>query len=123
MSMTPGFLIKNGNSYVVAWRLSKSVYDSRKFSTLKEAVSFAKTDLNLSDSSHPTSNPNLEHLWVEQRFGDYALFWKTTGYRLLHRMTFQSPDDANFFADAFRRGHYTPSPFGHSLLLLPASVN
>lgn len=117
-----GFLVKDGNDYVVAWKVpleNQIQYRQEKFSSLNKALHFAKDSLLLDTGRNPISELEIEHLWVQDRFGMYQLLWKTNLAPILHRLSFSNSEEAKYFAAAFRRGSYSPSPFGHSILLLP----
>jgi len=116
-----GFLVKKGSEYVVAWRDvgTEQNYYYKTVSSLNEALEFANEALNLSASRNVISDAELEHIWMDERFGNYVLLWKTANIPYLHQLTFQNYHDAKYFSEAFRKGAYTPSPFGHSVLLLP----
>lgn len=113
-----GFLIKDGSHYVLAWKEEQAGYQSAVYSSLKDALKEAQ-DLHLAPGRNPISNNDVERVWVQDRFGAYTVFWKTISYSALNKLTFQSHADAVFFEDAFRRGSYTPSPYGHSVLFVP----
>ena len=122
-SVVLGFLVKNGNRYVIAWKDEYTGYDSHSYSTLKEALHFVHDDLKLSPGRNPLVDEEVEFVWLQERFGAYVLMWKTLNFSFLNRLTFQNEADANYFEDAFKRGSYTPSPFGHSVLFVPSQVN
>jgi len=118
-----GFLIKYGNEYLIAWKAVRDPdFNTRTYSKLSDAVAFANSELNLRISPVPMGKHEVENVWMEDRFGTYQVFWKTVDLDLLHRLTFNRRADAVFFANAFRRGDYTPSPFGHSILLKPVAA-
>lgn len=122
-SVVFGFLVKNGNRYVIGWKDEYTGLNSHTYGTLKEALHFLKDDLKLSRGRNPIVEQEVEFVWLQDRFGAYVLMWKTPNISFLNRLTFQSEADANYFEDAFKRGSYTPSPFGHSVLFLPTQVN
>ncbi|MBI4405240.1 MAG: hypothetical protein HY537_13845 [Deltaproteobacteria bacterium] len=116
-----GYLVKIGNSYLVAWKKAQSEYGYHSFSNLNEALDYSKQVLGLSEGRPVTSDIELERAWIQDRFGQYVVFWKTSFVPLLLQWSFIKEDDANYFYNAIRRGAYTPSPFGHSIMLIPAA--
>lgn len=117
-----GFLVKNGNHFTVAWRDSVAGYDSHDASPIDDALRFAKEELKLTAGINPFSEFELEHVWLEDRFGTTLVMWKTLGINFLNQITFNRKADALYFAAAFRQGSYSPSPFGHSILLTPVKA-
>lgn len=116
------FLIKNGNSYVIAWLNEKNENSEVVLPSLDAAIKYAKTELSLFPAT--TFQVELEHFWVQDRQGSYVLYWKTSQYNLLHHLTFNTLSDAKYFYEAFKTGAYSPSPYGHSLVLMPKfSIN
>lgn len=119
-SSTPvshAFLIKRGAEYVVFWS-QDGEYEFAAYNELKKAVAFAKTDLGLVKGA-TTGSAEIERLWTQDRSGSFVVFWKTFRFPHLNQLTFTRESEARFFAEAFRTGAYAPSPFGHSVLLLP----
>lgn len=116
-----GYLIKSGTSYHVAWRDQDLRLDLRTYPTLVEALNFANKELKLGNGPNPKWDDAVEFLDVRERAGTYVVLWKTFKYEFLNQMTFYRQADAQFFLSAFRRGHYSPSPMGHSIPLLPLS--
>lgn len=116
-----GFLIKNGAQYTVAWKQDNNEYHTRTYDTLRDALLFVREDLKLSNGRNPLPDHELEHVWLNNRFGNSVLLWKTLKFSYLNQLTFQNKDDARYFLDAFRQGSYAPSIFGHSILLVPKS--
>jgi len=115
-------LVKRGNSYLVAWK-SDSGYEKRNHDNLSDAIKFLNYELKLSRGKNPSVGGVLEHMWVQDRFGSYMLMWKTESLSYLNQISFNSRDDATFFANAFRAGSYAVTPFGHSVIFMPAEVN
>lgn len=111
------FLIKNGKSYIIAWQNDEKINQKIEVETLKEALEYASSYLKL----FPTRQNifELEHSWLADRDGKFVLFWKNAGYPFLHHLTFDTEKEAKFYFEAYRNGIYMPSPYGHSLLLLP----
>jgi len=114
-----GYLVKSKNEFIVAWKGNYSTYQYLSFGSLQDALNFARKDLGLKTATNPVRDLELEHVWLEDRFGAFSLLWKTTKLNFLHQLTFQNERVAEYFAQAFRQGAYAPSPFGHSILLLP----
>lgn len=114
-----GFLIKNGDHFTIAWRDTLHGYESQDVPTIEAALKFAREELKLSAAVNPLSEYELEHVWMQDRFGTYLVMWKSSGIQFLNQITFNRRADAMFFAAAFRQGSYSPSPFGHSVLLMP----
>jgi hypothetical protein len=114
------FLIKNGKDYVVFWS-EDGTYDSRHYSELRKAIDFAKMELGL-EQAPSTNGMDIERLWIQDRFGAFVVMWKTFRFPYLNQLTFNRESDAKFFEAAFRSGAYSPSPFGHSVLLLPTAA-
>jgi len=114
-----GFLVKNGNHFTISWRDQDDGYESHDVSSIDAAMQFARKELKLSAGINPISEYELEHIWMQDRFGTYLVMWKTAGIDFLNQITFNRKEDALFFAAAFRGGSYSPSPFGHSVLLTP----
>lgn len=114
-----GFLIKNGSQYTVAWKREKQDYETRDYASLKDALKFVRSELKLSEGRNPIPEHELEHVWVDSRFGGTVLLWKSLRYTFLNQLTFQNSEEAGFFLKAFRRGAYAPSIFGHSIVLTP----
>jgi hypothetical protein len=117
-SIVLGFLVKNGHQYVLAWKDADTGYDSRSFSTLKDALSYVH-ELHLTLGHNPLAEQEMERVWLQDRAGAYVLLWKTLHYSILNRLTFDRESDALFFEKAFQKGSYSPSPYGHSVLFLP----
>lgn len=117
--ITLGFLSRTGKEYKVVWREPGEGILERSFSELSRAIQFAKNTLNLRVGRNPKLDWELEYLDVQDRYGGYVLLWKTFEVNFLFQMTFQNQKDALYFAKAFREGSYSPSPVGHSILLLP----
>lgn len=115
---TVGFLLKLGSTYEVAWRTRPNEYYRLEFKDLDTALKFAEEELLLHRS--PIAVSDMERVWIQDRGGSFAVLWKTFATPYLNRWTFHREDDARFFADSFRQGGYYPSPFGHSLLLVPS---
>lgn len=113
-----GFLLKQGNGYQIAWRTRPKEYHRIEFKSLASALKFATEELELRGSSASISE--IERVWVQDRAGAFTVLWKTATTPYLNRWTFQRESDAEFIAESFRKGGYFPSPFGHSLLLVPA---
>jgi len=114
-----GFLIKNGNEYVIAWQRGEDFIKTQSCSSLGGALAFARDDLKLSASINPFPHSEVENVWFEDRFGKYLVLWTTGDMGALHHLTFRRRSDAVFFARAFRNGDYSPSPLGHSVYLRP----
>ena len=117
-----GFLTKNGDHFTIAWRDTLKGYESHDALSIEDAMRFAREELHLSAAVNPISEFELEHVWTQDRFGTYLVMWKTHSINFLNQITFNRRSDAMFFAAAFRQGSYSPSPFGHSVLLLPKSA-
>lgn len=116
------FLVKNGGSYLLAWRQAENQYETRTYPSLEEALTFAHDELGLGAGRNPTLDHELEHIWMEPRAGQSVVFWKEWRQPFLGKLTFQNPADASYFYQAFRNGGYSPSLFGHSLLLTPVAT-
>ena len=114
-----GFLVKNGQEYVVAWKDDVNGYTTHSYRSLSDARRFAREELKLSEGINPVLDGSLERAWVQDRSGGFVVLWKTMTFRGLHQLTFNSWEDANYFMGALRQGFYTPSPYGHSILFLP----
>ncbi len=117
-----GYLIKTGPNYLVAWRDPDIGLQSRNFSVLLDALQFADESLNLHVKTGSRPDIELEYLDLQDRFGGFVLLWKTFQVDFLNQITFQRKSDALYFAHAFRSGAYSPSPFGHSVLLVPTRL-
>jgi hypothetical protein len=115
------FLIKNGKQYMVFWS-QDGRYESASYGDLKDALSFARRELGLEEGTS-VNGASLETLWMQDRAGSFTLNWKTFQFAHLNHLTFNRESEAKFFESAFRKGSYTPSPFGHSVLLLPVRQN
>lgn len=116
-----GFLVKNGGSYLLAWRDASHDYQVQSYATLDQALVFAREELGLGAGRVPTLDHELEHIWMNTRAGQSIVFWKAWRTPFLSRLTFQNPAEASFFYQAFRNGGYSPSLFGHSVLLTPVA--
>jgi len=114
-----GFLVKNGNQFTVCWKDTMDGYDRHDVASIDDALRFAREELKLSAAVNPFAEFELEHVWLQDRFGTTLVMWKTAGIQFLNQITFNKRSDALFFASAFRQGSYSPSPFGHSVLLMP----
>ena len=115
-----GFLIKNGSQFIVCWKDKMDGYERHEASSIDDALRFAREELKLSAAVNPFAEFELEHVWLQDRFGTTLVMWKTAGIDFLNQITFNRRSDAVFFASAFRQGSYSPSPFGHSVLLMPS---
>jgi hypothetical protein len=114
-----GFLTKVGGEFVVAWHPAGGELKSAAYSRLDDALRFVQETLHLRAGRSFRADIQLENVWQEDRFGNSVVLWKIESFPLLNQMTFQNSNEASFFTEAFRRGAYAPSPFGHSVLLLP----
>lgn len=114
-----GFLVKSGRLYHLVWKNENSGYETQEYASIEEALRFAREELLLKIGTNPVPQYELEHLWMQDRFGSYIVLWKTVGLDFLNQITFHKREDALFFANSFRRGGYSPSPYGHSVLLMP----
>ena len=117
-----GVLVKSPDHYLIAWRTAGSLLDSHEEPDLESAVRFAHS-LNLVRVVLPHSPVKLERLTIQPRAGHFVLQWKVSTTPFLNQITFRAEEEANYFADAFRQGAYATSPFGHSILLMPAVGN
>lgn len=117
-----GFLSRSGKEYRVVWREPGEGIVERNFSALSGAIQFAEDTLNLRVGRNPKLDWELEYLDLQDRYGAYVLLWKMFEINFLFQMTFQNHKDALYFAKAFREGSYSPSPVGHSILLLPINT-
>ncbi len=116
-----GFLLKNGARYTVAWKAKTQDYQTRDYVRLSDALAFAHRELGLSEGINPFAEHEMEHAWKNQRrSGNTVVVWKTIRQPNVNQLTFEDETEANFFLKAFQRGSYTPSLFGHSILLVPA---
>lgn len=117
-----GFLVKNGDVYVLIWKNDAHEYQTSIYPNLNEAMTYAINELNLQVGHNPLMEDELERLWVQDRQGVTVMFWKTSKLEYLNQMTFHRRAEADYYMKAFRTGSYTPSPFGHSIFLRPASI-
>lgn len=119
------FLVKHGAEYLVAWRTqSEAEFRAFRFESLEGARRhLAKLDLVPMAAS--AMDNRLERLWIRDSGRERALYWKIRRIPFTHRLTFEHAEEARFFFEAFEKGHYSPSPFGHAILygakLLPVS--
>jgi len=104
---------------LVIWKESEPKYWQRIFGTLSDALEFSENTLDLTNLRNSQMASSLERLWVDDRSGRFVLSWKTHHLAHLNQWTFDSAHDVRFFAQAFKNGGYTPSPFGHALILVP----
>ena len=114
---TRGYLIKNGLEYLLIWNVSDGTERVVRGPELAPLVRLAADKLKLVMSANPNPRDTLESVWLRQDIGRYKLFWKTLQLPYLNRLTFRGIDEAKAFEAAFRRGSYSPSPYGHSILL------
>jgi hypothetical protein len=114
---TSGYIVKNGNSYVLLWKNKDNTLEEKKYAFLHEALQFAQKDLGLQMGSNPNFTGNVEGVWEREDIGKHMVFWKTSDINILHRLTFRRATEAKYFADAFKRGAYSTSPLGHSIFL------
>lgn len=114
-----GFLVKNGQKYTLVWKDEVTGYESRDYTSIQDATRYAREELRLKTGANPIAEHELEHLWMQDRFGTYLVFWKTVGVNYLNQISFHRRDDAVYFANSFRQGSYSPSPYGHSVLFMP----
>jgi len=117
-----GALSKNGNHYVLRWENSDQSVGIKTFESPLSAIDFAETNLKLRPGSNSKFYDSLENLWVRREMGKQVVFWKTFGFDKVHRMTFTNESHARFFESSFRGGAYSPSPIGHAVYLVKASV-
>ncbi len=115
-----GFLSERHGHFVLGWTDQVEGLKFVEYSTLGEALNFAGTNLKLTTGHTPRADLTPEAVWIQERFGNPVVFWKIDANKDLFQMTFESKTDALYFANAFRRGSYTPSPIGHSILLIPS---
>lgn len=114
-----GFLVKNGSRFTVAWKEKGRDYQTRDYVRLQDALAFARRELDLQEGINPFGEHELEHVWKNNRYGSSVVLWKALRGANVNQMTFQDETEANFFMQAFQRGSYAPSLFGHSILLVP----
>jgi hypothetical protein len=117
--VTIGFLSKNGNQFVLGWRESGSQIQVTAWPSASLALRYAREKLHLTQGRSLRPDLALENVWTDKQFGNYVLLWKSESLPEIHQMSFQNYAEAETFADAFRSGSYTPSPVGHSILLVP----
>jgi hypothetical protein len=121
-SQTPtnrfGYVIKNGDLYIVLWRTTQDEIRTSEYTTLTEALKFARKNLRLNVAGGPNSKV-LEHLWVRNDVGRSILYWKTLDEGYVNRLTFKKESEALLFRQAFLEGAYSTSPIGHSISLMP----
>lgn len=117
-----GFLVKNGDLYVLIWKGEDNAFHSVSYPSLRGAVAFAGT-LDLETGRNPSMTDDLERIWMQDRAGSYVMFWKTLKMEYLNQLTFHRRADADFFMRAFQSGSYSTSPFGHSIFLHAAKVD
>lgn len=115
-----GFLSKSGPQYVLYWKDEENQTQLATYPDLTSAIHSVESDLGLAVAANPVANHEVENVWLNDRFGSYVLFWKRAYVGWINRITFQDKREALFFADAFKRGAYSPSPQGHAILLLPS---
>ena len=118
---TRGYLSKIGREYLVAWHdASVPNFQYATYGSLDEAILFLKGNLGLSTGHTVRPELELENVWVQDRYGSFVVFWKTEKIPFVNQISFPSEREAKFFADAFRKGAYTPSPYGHAIVLKQA---
>jgi len=117
-----GFLVKNGDAYILFWKTDDQHYQSKVYPALRPAVEYAQNRLKLEAGHNPFMEDDLERLWMQDRKGAYVMFWKMSHIQFLNQLTFHRRSEADFYAREFRAGNYTTSPFGHSIFLRPASA-
>jgi hypothetical protein len=114
-----GFLSKNGNEFILGWRESGNQFQYQAWPTVASALHYARENLHLIQGRTLRPDLTVENVWTDEQFGNYVVKWKTESLPEIHQMSFQNDAEAETFAQAFRAGSYTPSPVGHSILLLP----
>lgn len=114
-----GYIVKNGNSYILFWRDENLAPVVKNYAYLHEALNFAEEELNLRMGVNPQFDGSVEGVWERQDVGKHLIFWKTSELNVLHRLTFRRVTEAKLFARAFKSGAYSPSPYGHSIFLAP----
>jgi hypothetical protein len=112
------FLTKQPNYYLVTWRDANGEVRFAEHAGLDETLGFIKDDLHLKVGRNMNSESELEHLWMQDRYGTFVLLWKHSYESLVHQLTFHNEQEAKFFATAFRKGAYSRSVLGHSILLV-----
>lgn len=115
-----GYVVKNGNAYLLLWRNSDKSMDSSRHNSLQEALDFADQNLGMKIGPNPTSHDAATHVWAREDHGKKMVFWETENLPVLHRLTFKRPYEASVFENAFKSGAYSTSPYGHSISLVPA---
>jgi len=122
-----GFLVRAGGGeygeYIVAWRQNSKSYYYKSYADLNGALDFARKQLGLAVGNFGSEEIELERVWVQDSTRGFRVIWETAHISLLNQLTFDRESEAQFFADSFKRGGYSPSPFGHSLLLLPSRAS
>lgn len=113
-----GFLVKNGTAYILGWRETGNL-EEKSYPNLAAALAAAGGELGLKFRRGGQEGTELENIWLDERPHGFIVFWKFEGSSFLNQMTFASRPDALYFAQAFRKGAYTPSPFGHAILFVP----
>ncbi len=117
-----GALSKSGSHYVLRWENSDQTVGIKIFESPLSAMDFAENNLKLRPGPNSKFSDTLENLWVRREMGKQVVFWKTFGYDKVHRMTFTNESHASFFESSFKGGAYSPSPIGHAVYLVKATV-
>lgn len=113
-----GYLLKVGSRFVVAMKDPAEPYTYHMFSyvSLADALRFLSAELKMKEGRAGGYRLKLDYINLVDRFSSTIVLWKAAGYPILNRLSFLDPSEAAYFAEAFKRGSYSPSPFGHSLI-------
>lgn len=114
---TKGYVIKNGPEYLLIWNDSDGTQGIFRSAELGAVFEYASGKLKLQRTANPNPNDEVESIWLRKEMGRNILFWKTSRFPHINRLTFSGSDEAEAFQAAFKKGAYTPSPYGHSILL------
>jgi hypothetical protein len=112
-----GYMVKDGHGFGIGWRDRWDALNYKWFPSFDGAKTYAENELHLAGGRVTSDTFETESVWVQDRYGTYIVLWKTTHSRFLNQLTFNGKKEADYFASEFRRGAYTPSPFGHSVYL------
>lgn len=118
-----GYVVKQGNHYLVYWKTDVKEQFVVEQSDLKSALKFAKDELELECATDRLAIYPLEVNWIKPSLGGFTFYWKTINTDFFNRLTFNSHDEAYLFQELVKSGAYSPSPIGHSLALFPKAKN
>jgi hypothetical protein len=118
-----GYIVKNGQRYLVLWKTASREQQIDEFQDLKDAIRFAKSELELDCAEDRLGFYPIEYSWLKPNMGGFTFYWKVLNYPFFNRLTFKMEAEAKLFQSLVQKGAYSPSPIGHAIALFPLKKN